>query len=204
MRLVSMIVLTAGMLAAQSGAPRGPLQLSLKRAVELATAPEGSAKVQLSGEALDQAQARSQQARAALLPNLDGGLTGENQTRNLAALGINLAIPIPGFSFPTVVGPYNTVDARVTGTQSIFDFSSIRRYQASKVGVSAAKSDVERVQEQVAAQVARAYLAALRADTDVETTRADVTLSAAVLAQAENQKAAGTGTGIEITRSRVL
>jgi outer membrane protein TolC len=92
----------------------------------------------------------------------------------------------------------------VTGTQSIFDFSSIRRYQASKVGVSAAKSDVEGVQEQVAAQVARAYLAALRADTDVETTRADVTLSGAVLAQAENQKAAGTGTGIEITRSRVL
>jgi outer membrane protein len=204
MRLASLIVLTAGMLAAQGGAPRGPLQLSLKRAVELATAPEGSAKVQLSGEALDQAQARSQQARAALLPNLDAALVGENQTRNLAALGINLAIPIPGFNFPTVVGPYNTVDARVTGTQSIFDFSSIRRYQASKLGVSAAKSDVEAAQEQVAAQVARAYLAALRADTDVETARANVTLSEAVLVQSENQKAAGTGTGIEITRSRVL
>jgi outer membrane protein len=52
--------------------------------------------------------------------------------------------------------------------------------------------------------VARAYLAALRADTDVETARANVTLSEAVLVQSENQKAAGTGTGIEITRSRVL
>ena len=53
--------------------------------------------------------------------------------------------------------------------QSIFDFSSIRRYQASKVGVSAAAQELDSTAEQVAAQVARAYLAAVRADADVET-----------------------------------
>jgi len=51
--------------------------------------------------------------------------------------------------------------------------------------------------------VARAYLAAVKADTDVETVQANVTLSEALLTQANNQKAAGTGTGIEITRARV-
>jgi outer membrane protein len=55
----------------------------------------------------------------------------------------------------------------------------------------------------VAAQVARAYLAAVRADADVEAAKSNLTLSEAVLKQAENQKAAGTGTGIEITRARV-
>ena len=95
------------------------------------------------------------------------------------------------------------MDARATVTQSVFDFSSIRRFQASKVGVSAARSDVDSTEEQVAAQVARAYLAAVRADADVETAQANVTLSEAVLKQAENQKAAGTGTGIEITRAKV-
>jgi outer membrane protein TolC len=69
--------------------------------------------------------------------------------------------------------------------------------------VSAAKADVNGSAEQVAAQVARAYLAAVRADADVEAAKSNLTLSEAVLKQAENQKAAGTGTGIEITRARV-
>jgi outer membrane protein TolC len=59
------------------------------------------------------------------------------------------------------------------------------------------------VDEQVAANVARAYLSAVRADADVEAAQANVTLARAVVKQAENQKEAGTGTGIEITRARV-
>ena len=51
---------------AQEGAE---LQLSLKRAVEIATSPEGSARIQLANELTRQAQARSTQARAALLPS---------------------------------------------------------------------------------------------------------------------------------------
>jgi outer membrane protein TolC len=181
----------------------GPIELSLKRAVEVAVSPEGNTKIQLSGEALKQAQSRSAQARAALLPDLEASLTDRNQTESLAAMGIKIVVPIPNFQFPTFVGPFNTMDARATVTQSVFDFSSIKRFQASKVGVSAARSDVDSTEEQVAAQVARAYLAAVRADADVETAQSDVTLAEAVLKQAENQKTAGTGTGIEITRAKV-
>jgi len=180
-----------------------PVELSLKRAVQLAVSPEGNARVQLTEEALKQAESRSAQSRAALLPDLSGAFTEENATRSLTAMGIQLTLPIPGFQFPTFVGPFTTMDARVSATQSVFDFSSIRRFQASKVGVSAAKADVNGSAEQVAAQVARAYLAAVRADADVEAAKANLTLSEAVLKQAENQKAAGTGTGIEITRARV-
>ena len=189
--------------AVQVASAAGPIELSLKRAVEVAVSPEGNTKIQLSGEALKQAQARSAQARAALLPDLEASLTDRDQTANLAAMGINIVVPIPNFHFPTFVGPFTTMDARATVTQSVFDFSSIRRFQASKVGVSAARSDIDSTEEQVAAQVARAYLAAVRADADVETAQSDVTLAEAVLKQAENQKAAGTGTGIEITRAKV-
>jgi outer membrane protein TolC len=190
-------ILLAGPLAA------APLELSLKRAVQLAMAPEGNTRVQLSGEALKQAQSRSAQARAALLPDLSSAFAAQNQTRNLAAFGIHFTSPLPGFSIPTFVGPFSTIDARVSAAQSVFDLASIRRYQASKTGVSAAKSDVDGADEQVAAQVARAYLAAIRADADVAVAQANIALSEAVLKQAENQKAAGTGTGIEITRARV-
>ena len=189
--------------AAQVASAAGPIELSLKRAVEVAVSPEGNTKIQLSGEALKQAQSRSAQARAALLPDLEASLTDRDQTANLAAMGIHISVPIPGFQFPTFVGPFTTMDARATVTQSVFDFSSIKRFQASKVGVSAARSDIDSTEEQVAAQVARAYLAAVRADADVETAQSDVTLAEAVLKQAENQKAAGTGTGIEITRAKV-
>ena len=198
------ILLAAPLVTAAGQTPeRGPLNLSLKRAVELATSQEGNARIQLSGESLKQAQSRSMQARAALLPDLSSAFSLANRTTNLAANGFNFAIPIPGFAFPSFVGPYNTLDARISVSQSVFDFSSIRRFQASRVAVSAAKSDLGASEEQVAAQVARSYLAAVRAVADLETAKANVTLSEAVLTQAQNQKNAGTGTGIEITRAKV-
>jgi outer membrane protein len=194
----------AATLLAQDTASRVPVSLSLKRAVEIATSPEGSAKVQLAAEALKQARARSAEARAALLPDLESSFTDESRTTNLAALGISgVKLPIPGFQFPTFVGPFVTMDARATVTQSVFDFSSIRRFQGSRAGVSAARSDLDNSGEQVAAQVARAYLASIKAQADVETAEANVTLSEAVLTQSENQKKAGTGTGIEVTRAKV-
>jgi outer membrane protein TolC len=196
MRLVWLCLAVAPLTAA-------PVELSLKRAVQLAISPEGNARVQLSTEALKQAQSRSLQSKGALLPDISAAYTEENLTRNLAALGIHLASPIPSFQIPQFVGPFTTIDGRASGTQTLFDVSAYRRYQASKFAVGAAQADVNGSEEQVAALVARAYLGAVRADTDVETAVANVTLSEAVLKQAENQKAAGTGTGIEITRARV-
>ena len=195
------------LLLAGSAMAADPVKLTLKRAVEVAISPEGSARVQLADEALKQAEARSLEQRAALLPNVDATFSDQSRTENLVALGFNphsfSAIPIPGFQFPTFVGPFTTVDARLNGSQSVLDLSVIRRFQASKVGVTAARSDEDATQEQVATQVARAYLAAVKGDTDVETAQANVTLSEALLKQSANEKEAGTGTGIEITRARV-
>jgi len=202
MRTTYLILLSASLAVAVE-----PVQLSLKRAVEVAVSPEGSARIQLADEALKQAQARALEQRAALLPNVDAAFSDQSRTENLAALGFNpglfSAIPIPGFGFSTFVGPFTTVDARITGAQNILDLSIIRRYQASKVGVTAARADADATGEQVASVVARAYLAAVKGDTDVETAQANVKLSEALVKQAQDEKEAGTGTGIEITRARV-
>jgi outer membrane protein TolC len=86
-----------------------PVKLSMKRAVDVAISPEGSARVQLADESLKQAQARALEQRAALLPNVDASFTDQSRTQNLAALGFNSAIfsaiPLPGFSFPTTSAP---------------------------------------------------------------------------------------------------
>lgn len=200
MRLPTLLLLVPLLAAA---AERPPLQLTLKRAVELATSAEGNARLQIAGETVAQAQSRSSQARAALLPNFDAYLAGQSMTRNLAAMGIRFDVPVPGFRFPGMVGPFNVFDVRATGSQSIFDFSSIRRFQASKAGVAAARSEVSATEEQVAAQVARAYVTALEAGANIEAVNANIALAVAVLKQAEELKAAGTGTGIEVTRARV-
>src|ERR1700722_14244614 len=116
MRRAWMILLTMPLAMPFPGVA-APLQLSLKRAVEIAVSPEGNTSVQLSGEAFKQAQARSLEARAALLPNLEASVTQESRTENLAALGLDsVVLPVPGFHFPTLVGPFSTFDARVTAT----------------------------------------------------------------------------------------
>jgi outer membrane protein TolC len=184
-------------------AAQAPLKLSLKQAVDLALSPDGNARVQLAGEAVREAQDRSAESRAALLPNLDSYVAEQNQVRSLAAMGVSFHIPIPGFVFPTIVGPFNTFDARITATQTVFDFGAIRRFQAARTGVRAAVADSDSARDQVRTQVASQYMAALAAQAHVEAAQADVDLAAATAKLAEDRKQAGAGIAIEVTRAQV-
>ncbi len=188
------------LIAAQTAAP---LELGLKQAIDMALAPDGDTRVRLAQEAIRIAESRASQARAALLPNLGASVSEQNQTRNLAAFGIKIDIPIPGFAIPELAGPFSVFDARASATQTIFDFSAIRRLQASRTAVQVAGSESEATRDQVARLVAVQYLAALRAAARVASTEADVNLAQSLLDLATNQKEAGTGTGIEVTRARV-
>ena len=204
-RLLSAIALTTGAVLAQTPPlleRPAVLPLSLKRAVEIALSPEGNTRVQLAEQTIRQAESRQAQARSSLLPNFDSSLTEQSQVVNLRTFGLTFPT-IPGFNIPEIVGPFNTFNARISGTQNIFDFSTIRRFQASRVTVEATRADVEGTRNQVADQVARAYLTALRADTDVDTARSNEELSEALLHLANSQKTAGTGTGIETVRAQV-
>ncbi|HYK90914.1 MAG TPA: TolC family protein [Acidobacteriota bacterium] len=190
-------------IGARATDPDRTLQLSLKQAVDIALSPDGNARVRIAEQLIRQAQARSAQARAALLPNLDASVSQQSQTRNLAAFGIRIQLPIPGFVFPTFVGPFSVFDARAAASQSVFDLSSIRRFQASRSGVTQAEAERESTQDQVVDQVARAYLASLRAQASVDTAKANVDLAEVLLKLANDQKTAGTGTGLEVTRASV-
>ena len=198
-----MRVLSMFLLAGSLGWAQGPLPLSMKRAVEIALAPDGSARAALAQESIQQAKDRVAEARAALLPNLDTTVRENRQTINLQAYGFAFNIPIPGFSIPSIVGPFNVFDARASAQQSLLNFSSVRKYQASKATLAAVKFDNDATRNQVSDEVERAYLACLRADANRDTARANVELSEALLAQARRAQTAGTGTGIEVTRAEV-
>jgi outer membrane protein len=190
-------LLSAGLACAQDTLP-----LSLKRAVEIALAPEGSPRVALAEESIRQSQTGVAQARAAFLPDIETSVTDQSETVNLRTFGLNFPLPA-GLAFPSLVGPFSVFDARATAQQSVLDFSSIRKYQSSKVAVEATKADAETTRNQVSDAIARAYLACLRADAKLETERANVDLSDALLKLAQRQKTAGTGLAIEVTRAQV-
>ncbi|HLH44807.1 MAG TPA: TolC family protein [Bryobacteraceae bacterium] len=177
------------------------LQLSLKHAVEIAITPEGSAKVALAQQLIRQSEDRVAESLGAFLPEIDGQIQEYNETVNLKAFGINFAVP--GFSLPSIAGPFTVFDARASVQQSLFSYSDIRKYQASRISLLASRSDMSATKDQVSDQVARAYLACLRADADLETARANLDLSKALERLAQSQKDAGAGTGIEVTRAQV-
>jgi len=191
-----MTLLLLALLAAE------PMPLSLPKAVELATAPNGNLRLQIVRETIAQAEARRRQALGAFLPQIDGSISASNQTRNLAAFGFNFPTGLP-FTIPSFVGPFTVVDYRATATQSILDLSSIRRYQAAKLQKEVASAEVLNSNELVVQQVARTYVMALKAEAALDTAKANVNLAERLVKLAESQKRAGTGTGIEVTRSRV-
>lgn len=185
------------------------LPLSMRQAVEIALEPGGATRVNLAVEAVHQAESRKGQARAALLPLVESQFTQDSRTINLQALGVQSAFqkafdfPLLKIEIPSEVGPFTVADARATGSQTIFDLSAIRRYQAANAGVSAARAADDAARDAVAAQVAKTYLAALRAEASLEAATANVDLAEALLDLAQNQLAVGTGTGIDVSRAQV-
>src|SRR5277367_6392105 len=59
-----------------------------------------------------QAQGEARVARSALMPNLSSSLSETVEQENLRALGLRVSTPVPGFSIPSVVGPFNYFDLR--------------------------------------------------------------------------------------------
>lgn len=176
------------------------IQLSLKQAVEQAVAELGNVNIRLQKEQLNEAEARRKAARAALLPQLDGYANVQAQTVNLEAFGIQ---PNPILGMDPLVGPFTTVDIRGSVTQNILNLGAIRRYQSAATGLETAELIQHRTSDQTIASVATTYLQVLEAQARLESTESGIKLAESLLVLAENNRAAGTGTRLEVTRAEV-
>ncbi len=131
--MIPLTLICATALAFAEPAAENVLPLSLKQAIKIALAADGSPKVALAEESIKLAQSQIKEARAALLPDIESSLSDRRQTTNLKAFGFDFAFPmIPGFAFtlPDIVGPFQIFDARATASQTIYDFAAIKRYQS--------------------------------------------------------------------------
>src|SRR5262249_53358302 len=104
-------------------------RLSLREAVQRAVAYNLGA-VGFT-QAVRQAHGESKGARSALLRNLNANLSETVEQINLRASGLRFNSPIPAFSIPSVVGPFNFFDLRATLSQSVLDLTAWNNYRSA-------------------------------------------------------------------------
>jgi outer membrane protein len=175
-----------------------PAALSFDEAVKLAI--ENNLATLRAHERRNEARGLQQQSLAPLLPNVNGVAYQASLTQNLVALGFQPGT-IPGFN-STFLGPFKNFDARLLATQSVFNLSAIRNYQASRAGVHVTELQEALAREQVANGTGLIYLEALRADRAVVAAQANVELAQALFKLAQDQRNAGVATGVDVTRAQ--
>jgi outer membrane protein TolC len=148
-----------------------------------------------------QAQGQSEIARSALLPNVSGYLAESLQQANLAAEG--LRIHIPGFTFPTTVGPYNNIDLRGNVTQSVVDLTAWNNYRASSEEVHAAQFSARDARDAVVLAVCGEYLQIIATRERVTSAHSQLDTAAALFQQTQQKRAVGLAPQIDVDRSEV-
>jgi outer membrane protein len=187
-------------LKGQAPASPAALRLSFADAVRLASGEVPV--VALATLRTNEADARVRQARAALLPSLSVSGAWLNRTFNSKSLGIEFPT-IPGNPpFPELVGPFNNYDARVNATQTLFDWSSVRRVRAAGAQADGSRAERGVTVESSVLTAAIAYVRAVRAQAVVAARQADSGLAAELVGLAEAQRAAGVSPAIDVTRAR--
>jgi outer membrane protein TolC len=154
-------------------------------------------------EILRQARGQDKVSRSALLPNITGTVTEVVQQANLAATGFRIHVPVPGFTFPTVVGPFNYIDYRARLTQTMVDFTAINNYRSTQETRHADEFSLQDARDLTVLAVGGAYLQTLAAAARVEAARAQLETANALYKQTADQRSVGLVAQIDVNRSQV-
>ncbi len=179
--------------------PPGPIKLALPDAVKRGL--ETNLGAITASNQVSAARSERLQSLSALLPNISANASETVTQINLAAYG--LQIKVPGFSIPSVVGPYSYSQLQGALSQSVFDLVERRNYKASKESERAATLSAHDARELIVLAVAGTYLQTVAAQAQVMSQQAQVDNAQAVYNQAVVRKSAGTNARIDVTRSLV-
>jgi len=176
-------------------------RLSLREAIERAVQYNLGA-VGLT-QAVRQARGQTKSARSALLPNLNASLSETVQQLNLRASGFRFSSPLPGFSIPSVVGPFNFFDLRATLSQTVLDLTTLNNYRAARENLRASELSAEDAGDLIVLAVGGAYLQVISAKAKVESARAQLDTANTLLKQTSDQRAVGLVAQVDVNRSQV-
>lgn len=147
---------------------------------------------------IDRAEGARWQALSDLLPDINGGVTFSRQQVNLKAFGF----PLPA-GVPPIVGPFNIFDARVSLSQSIFDWSAITSARAETHRVASARHSYQSARDLVVLVTTNLYLNALATRARAESAEAQLGTAQALSDQAVDLRRAGVIATIDVLRANV-
>jgi outer membrane protein TolC len=176
-------------------------KLSFREAIERAL--EYNLGVSGLTEAIRQARGQSKIARGALLPNLNAALRETVQQTDLAALGLRINVPVPGFRFPTVVGPFNFFDLRATLTQTVADLTALNNYRSAGELIKANAAAMRDARDLVVLATGGVYLQAAAASARIHSAEAQRETSQALLKQTQDRRSVGLVAQIDVNRAQV-
>jgi outer membrane protein TolC len=155
----------------------------------------------LTSDQTIQARGERWKELANLLPDFGARVQEDAQTTSLTALGFKSNVfPFP---IPRVIGPFNYFDARLSLTQSLFNFQNIERERAAEERLKSATYNVKDARELVVLAVGNAYLLAIASSARIETAEAQVENAQALFNKAEDELKAGLTPSIDTLRSQV-
>src|SRR5439155_525342 len=156
--VLAWLVAAPSFLGAQQPATPTPLRLSFADAVRVASGQ--ATPVELATLRTTEADARVRQARSALLPSLAISGAWVNRTFNSKSLGISFPTPPGQPGLPELIGPFDNYDGRVRATQTVFDWSSVKRVRAAGAQADGTRAERGATGESAAQTAAAAYLRA--------------------------------------------
>jgi outer membrane protein TolC len=151
----------------------------------------------LAEDRVRQAEGTRWKALADLLPTFDGQATFSRQRINLAAFGLTL----PGI--PSLVGPFNVYDFRVTGRSELFDLKNLHTLRAEGERLEAARASRKDAEGLVILVCGSLYLEVVSAESRVEAERGQLETAKALAALAKDRRDAGSAPGIDVLRADV-
>lgn len=175
-----------------------PLTLSLRDAIERGLAT--NLGVIERAEGVRSSRAQWLRTLSSLLPNATATVSTTTEQVSLASLGFK---GLPGFALPPVIGPFSYVDARVSVSQSVFDWADINNARSASASRQASEYSYTAARELVVQATANAYLVAIADAALVDATRAQVETANASLQQTTDQNRAGVVASIDVLRARV-
>lgn len=178
---------------------QSPIPLTLHDAI--ARGLQTNLGLLVSSSASEAVRGERLRALSALLPQVTGTLSENVQQVDLPSHGIDFHPP--GFSIPTVVGPYQFTDVRAYASLSVYDYSLHKNHLAAKESELAARLSVKDAHDLVVQAVAGAYLLVIADSSRVDSVRAQVATDQAIYDRTADQNKAGTAAGIDVLRSHV-
>jgi len=191
----------------EANATPGVLQIDYKDAIDRGL--RHNLGLLLAGDQTETARGERWKELAELLPNISARVQEDVQTQSLAALGFNKLFPLlaaPGTNasqLPRLVPAFNYFDARVSLSQSLFNFKDVEKERAASESLKAAQFTYKDAREVVVLAVGNSYLQSIAAAARVETAEAQVKNAQALFDKASDQQKAGLVPAIDALRSQV-